>query len=126
MRNIAILLLIALWMTPIIASAKCTSDAAVVAAAFFRQTSINLNVTPVTVARATVVCEHTSNGWRGYALQPWSTTNGGGAALLQYDSSRGWVFKSGGGGVWDVPSLIIFHVPKSIAEKLIAGTRSQH
>lgn len=56
-----------------------------------------------------------------FALQTWGDENKGGEALLQYDSSRGWVLISMGGGAWSVSSLVSVGVPQSVAEQLISG-----
>ena len=60
-----------------------------------------------------------------YSILPWGTSNEGGQALFRYDSSKGWVLLSGGGGVWTVSSLVSdMGVPQAIAEQLVAGLPS--
>ncbi len=58
-----------------------------------------------------------------YALQMWDDENKGGQALLRYDSSRGWVLISLGGGEWSILSLTQIGVPQLVAEKLVAGSK---
>lgn len=58
-----------------------------------------------------------------YALQIWGDENKGGQALLRYDSSRGWVLMSLGGGEWSILSLTQIGVPQLVAEKLVAGSK---
>ncbi len=94
-------------------SSQQASSTQEVTQAFSQQT--NISDPTLTAGTAIVVFP--------YALQPWSTTNGGGAALLQYDSVKGWVLISGGGGVWDVPSLVTTGVPQTIAIQLITALK---
>ena len=54
-----------------------------------------------------------------YALQIWFDENVGGESLLKYDTDKGWVVMSQGGGAWSVDTLIEQGVPKSVAEGLI-------
>lgn len=58
-----------------------------------------------------------------YALQEWGDENKGGQALLEYNSSQGWILISMGGGVWSVSSLVQIGVPQLIAEQLVAGSK---
>jgi hypothetical protein len=53
-----------------------------------------------------------------FALLTWWDEYSGGEALLQFDSSKGWVTKGGTGGELTVRDLVDFGVPQSIAEQL--------
>ena len=55
-----------------------------------------------------------------YSILPWRTLNEGGQALFKYNSSKGWVLLSGGGGAWTASSLVNDKgVPQAIAEQLV-------
>jgi hypothetical protein len=56
-----------------------------------------------------------------YALQIWGDTNKGGEALLEDESSTGWMLISLGGGEWTVLALVQVGVPVSLAQQLVAG-----
>ena len=56
-----------------------------------------------------------------YALQLWLGDHTGGEALLKFDNVQNkWTIVDPGGGAWSVEGLVVFGVPTTTAEALVA------